>query len=180
MPEIQPTGAPNPRAVLGWDGTTWRVIRVDLGGAVYVNAVALLGLENTLQSVALDRLQVRGQDQLLSIDAKLRQWVQSVPSGAGGYIETGAVPAGEYWVVTSIGVRDTATPLTAVLFYPWSDGQNMVVKHEVAAIAANIWTTWDGFIVLDDGDRIRCYLTGALAADLCQLSVMGYVMTVEV
>ena len=40
MPDILPSDAPYPRAILGWDGTAWRVMAVDPSGHVQVDVLS--------------------------------------------------------------------------------------------------------------------------------------------
>lgn len=202
MPEIQPTGAPWPRSVLGWDGTNWRVMAVDLLGHVQVDVVTsglpagaataanqatmitalqlIDDLRDALESVATDRLQVRGEDQLFSYREKLQLRDSDNPSGANGYLELGPVPAGEIWVVTLSGGRDNTRALTSISWAVRTGVAVVVYGGLTRAIAANEYVFWLGNIFLEENDHIRAYYIGSAAGDTVELTVFGYIMTLEV
>lgn len=158
MPEIEPTGAPFPRAIILWDGTTWRVQACDGGG----------------------RGQVRGEDQLFSFHEPLDYYLQGNPSGANGYIESGAVPPGEIWVVTTVAARDQTRALTRIDFAVWHAGQALLFHGELRAFAAVEALYWGGHVYLEEGDTLRAWFLGSQAADVCNLYALGYKMTLEV
>ena len=136
-------------------------------------------LRNALQSVATDRLKVRGEDQLFSFRGVLAVAASGNPSGADGYIESPAVPAGQVWVVTTVIVRDATRALTEVDFVSYHDGTLYMFGTVVRAIAVNEPVPWSGHVYLDAGDTIRCDMTGCQAGDDCSMYCLGYRMTAE-
>ncbi len=165
MPEILPTAddaanpisPPAPRSALFWDGTHWHVPRVDDDG----------------------RVQVRGEDQLFSITGvialaasftltALQMWVESLP-----------VPAGAYWIITSIVAWDATTPTTAIDMVNFHNGVDVYVDSAFGAFVAGHRQPWSGHTYLDAGDTIHIYFTGAAINDICHVHITGYQMTVE-
>ena len=201
MPQVLPTHVPAPRCVIGWDGTAYRAFAVDDSGHIQadvlsstlpagaataahqltmITALQLIDdLRNALQSVATDRLRVVGEDQLFSFRGVLAVYRSANPSGANGYIESPAVPAGEVWIVTAITVEDTSRALTALIFDSRHDGVSYPFAAVYRAIAQSEFVSWSGHLYLDEGDTIWAYMTGCQAADECYIRCVGYRMTAE-
>lgn len=103
MPEIQPTGAPYPRSVLGWDGTNWRVMAVDALGHVQVDVLSNANLDDALETAALDRLRVVPRhDRALREDGVNQVLAQQYANNATVNVYT--VPAATTFYLTSIHV----------------------------------------------------------------------------
>lgn len=201
MPTVNPSSVPSPRGVLGWDGANFYVLRTDATGRLQLHVLSSalpLGaataahqvtqntalqliddLQDALQSVANDRLIVRGEDQLFTIKGVLAFRTETAISGASGYIDTGSVPAGEYWVITTITAADQTTGPTAIAIYNSHDGAIACLHEEKRAFAATDRAMWSGHTYLDVDDVIRVYYVGAAAADTCRIEISGYRMTVE-
>jgi len=143
-----------------------------------VGLVALI--RNALQTVDTDRLIVRGEDQLFSLHGVLALQRGVVISGADGYGDSLPVPAGEYWVVTTIAAFDNDSPCTEMIFYNRHDGINVGLHDEIRAFAITDRSTWSGMTVLDVDDVIRVDFPGALAGDDVYVEITGYRMTPEV
>jgi len=129
--------------------------------------------------VATDRLIVRGEDQLISYAGALHDRYAGVPSGAGGHVQSTAVPAGQIWHVTNLSVVDNTTALTIVSFRLFSGGVEYIIHDYAAAIPATEPTSKPCDLWLDPTDRIRVWLVGSLAGDTCVLSTLGNIMTLE-
>jgi hypothetical protein len=190
-----------PRALLGYDGTNFYVLKVDSDGhlqvdvlssalpsgaataanqASMVTALQLIDdLQKALQSVATDRLVVRGEDQLFSLKGVLAVSTSGNPSGANGYIESPAVPEGEYWVVTNVVIRDNNTALTSVRFRLRHDGNEYDFGGVTKAVVAGECVPWNNVMYADESDTIRAYLAGCAAGDTCYIWVTGHRVTVE-
>lgn len=201
MPEIIPMGAPYPRAVLGWDGTAYRVFTVDAAGhlqidvlgtvlppgaataanqATMITALQLIdNLYNALHSVNTDELVVRGEDQLFSYLDPLRTYTGGNISGDDGYVGSPACPPGEIWAVTNVVAYDVTTATTrhdAMIF----DGAGNYRFHSQAqAFAAEDRSEWQGHVYLETTDVVRVSFLGGLVGDAVRLFVLGYRMTVE-
>lgn len=209
MPEVQPSvdalgnvmSPPEPRAVLFWDGTYWRVATVDAAGHIQIDVVtsglpagaataanqalilaqvqAIEDLTHALQTVATDRLIVRGEDQLFSFKGVLALFVGAVISGAEGYIGTFVVPDDEIWVVTTTQGWNNTTAVAAIRFENVHNAGRTPYHQEQKAFAISERSTWGGHTYLDPGDTVRVYFIGGLAGDACEMAVTGYIMTLE-
>jgi len=201
MPDVLGS-PPSPRAALFWNGTQWqwaRVaatghLRIDVmgsalpaGAATAANQALILAqtqliedLRHALQSVATDRLQVRGENQLFSFNGVLAASSSGAISGANGFVDSPAVPAGVIWVVTTISVVDVTTAPTQVYIMNRHNAVEYIIKHEVKAFVASEQCYWQGHTYLDQGDTIRAYFIGGLAGNTCNVFLTGYIMTLEV
>ncbi|GAH66698.1 unnamed protein product, partial [marine sediment metagenome] len=130
-------------------------------------------------SKALDRLLVRGQDQLYSIKKVLVSHRRAVISGAGGFIDSHSPAAGEYWRLFNVTAWDEDNATTAHLYIEKSGALEAYFNIDIRAIPAYIRTQWHGNLLLAEGDVIRVLFTGALAADNCNIDITGHVMTLE-
>jgi len=201
MPEVYPVHVPAPRCVIGWDGTAYRAFTVDATGHLQVDALSSVlptgaataanqalilaqvqlieDLRNALQSVATDRLQVRGENQLFSFKGALQVYFGGAVSGADGYADSPVVPAGEVWVVTTIAARDVTRTLTGVEMTNYHVGYDYRVHHLVQTIPVDVSVCWGGHTYLGVDDFVRVYYEGSLAGDIVVVHLTGYRMTVE-
>jgi len=202
MPEILPAHAPYPKAVIGWDGTVYRVFSVDAAGQLQVDVIAsglpagaataanqalilaqvqaIEDLTHAQQSIATDRLIVRGEDQLFSFQNVAAGGVTAVVGGVPLYITGPVVPAGEVWVLTNVKAVDRTSATTGYDLGLLHNAVNRWFAGETRAIAAGQRSYWHGHVYLDPGDAIRFYPAGAIAGDQCNVTVTGYIMTLEV
>jgi len=202
MPEISPNHAPAPGAVLFWDGVRYNVGASDGLGNVQVGVMASVlpvgaataaaqalalaqlqfieDLRHALQSIATDRLIVRGEDQLFSLELVIATHTSGVITGAGGWIDSPAVPAGSYWVITSVCGRDTTTAPTEIVLSNVHNAVGVRLKHEIKAFAISESSCWSGHTYMDGGDVIRAQFVGGLALDNVRVEISGYQMTGEV
>jgi len=202
MAKVVPPGAPAPQSALGWDGTDFYVIRTDATGHAQIDvltsalpagaataahqvtqttALQLIDdLRGALQSVATDRLQVRGEDQLFTFKGVLALRSYGPVSRAGGDRDSAAVPAGEIWVVTSVVAGDTTTATTRQYIMNRHNGADVNIHDEIRAFTTSERIRWSGHTYLDVGDVIRVGFIGSLAGDNCVVDITGYRMTTEV
>lgn len=136
-------------------------------------------LPAALASVATDQLQVRGKDQLFSIKGVLAKAASGNPSANNGFLSSPAVPAGEYWTVTTIAAGDATRALTRMLMMNIHDAVGYQINDDVRAFAPAESSTWTGFTFLDPGDKIYVYYYGSLAADTVYLELTGFRTTLE-
>jgi len=179
MPEIQPTGAPWPRAVLGWDGTTWRVMAVDAAGNLQVDVLSNANLDGALQSVGADRLQVRGEDQLFSFDEPYLEAQQALAVAAGHRIlQTGAIPAGDIHVVTNI-VAQNGSSVNPYIYVAITRGgvDYVVARSTTPVVGEGIQLQCKLYLI--PGDVVLAYFRACALNDNIFLWVVGYVMTQE-
>lgn len=179
--KITPVYAPRPTAVLGWDGTDFCVIKIDVNGHLQVDALtAATGLDallNALKSVNTDKLHVEGADPLFSYKNNLVGAWSGAISGANGYLESAAVPASMVWVITGMSVWD-ATTATTVHSYNINRSGTLYCFYEArAAFAIGQHSSALLNVFLGEADKLRVYFTGGLAANTCNINVVGYTMS---
>ena len=89
--KITPVYVPKPAGMLCWDGTDFWAVKGDSSGQLKVKVIS------------------PGNDQLMSYKSSLYSESYGAISGANGYRDSAAVPAGEVWHVTVITAYDTNT-----------------------------------------------------------------------
>ncbi len=201
MPEVL-GDPPSPRTALFWNGAAWQWARVDAAGHLQIDVLTIAAgvdvataANQALMITALQlidnlvvalggpgnvRLQVRGEDQLFSIDKILISHRSAVISGADGWIDSHSPIAGEYWIVTNVVAWDEDNANTAHHYIAKSGAPEAHFHSITRAIAANEYTSWSGHLFLDEDATVRVLFTGGLAGDNCNIDVTGYVMTLEV
>ncbi len=201
MPEILPEHAPMPRAFLAWDGTRYRVCSVDAAGQLQVDVIAsglpagaataaaqalalaqlqlIEDMRDALQSVATDRLIVRGEDQLHSFGGRLGEIKSGIVSGAGGTYDSDTPPAGVVWVIINIGAWDLTSPTTEHAYQLIKVGDDPYFYNEIRAFGAGSMSRYYYSLWMVPGDVVRCHFIGSLAGDTCGVHLLGHVMTLE-
>lgn len=124
-----------------------------------------------------DLLLARFQDQAFTYKGGLRKRYWAVVSGAGGYIESVAVPAGEVWMVQSIAVYDYDSATSGVRFIVYSGEAAYTLYQTLEAAGAGVRTYLNQEVLVATGDKVRVQFDGSLATDTCSLQFLGYVMT---
>ena len=152
-----PIDPPDPHSALFFDGTQWRVARVDDHG----------------------RVQVRGEDQIHSFAGVLAEDRLVIISGAGGYGDSDPCTAGEIWHVTNITAMNVTSPTTEITMDLRHDGVLYTFHWEAAAMAALKPWVWKGDLWLDPDDTVRAWFTGGLAGDSVRVRLVGEIMTLE-
>jgi len=201
MPEIIPNHVPSPRTLLAWDGTAYRPVTIDAAGHVQIDVLtsglplgaataanqalilaqvqAIEDLTHALQSVATDRLQVRGEDQLFSYAEPLVVRTQGNPTGIYHVMASAAVPAGQVWVVTTIASADYTTALTSMDFTKTHGVIGIGLWQSIRAFAIAELGFWGGHIYMEEGDVVTVSYGGGLNTDTCIIFLNGYIMTKE-
>lgn len=200
MPEVL-GNPPSPRTALFWNGTAWQWALVDAAGHLQIDVLSTVmdaaaataanqalilaqlqlieDMRDALQSVATDRLIVRGEDQLFSFQIVMANTRSAAVSGAGGWVDSMPCAPGDIWHVTNVAAYDNTSPTTEHLVWLRHNGVNYVVGREVAAFAAWDASVYHGDFWLDEDDTVRVRFAGSLAGDICTVEVTGYVMTLE-
>lgn len=123
--------------------------------------------------------QVRGEDQLLSFEQVVTKAVSATISGANGYVDTPAVPAGKVWKITTICARDDDTAPTAMRMTNYHDGTAYMVESIRDGHGIGLWRCWSGETWLDASDLIRVWFVGGAVSDNCRIEITGLQMTKE-
>jgi len=202
MPDTIPNHVPSPRTLLAWDGTAYRPVTIDAAGHVQIDvltsglpagaataanqateitALQLIdNLVNALQSVATDRLQVRGEDQLFSYGAALVQRNTANLGPGEIHLSAPGPAAGLVWNVTNICAVDDTTATTAHLYVVYRGVTNYLFAEVVQAFGIGDFSFYHGELWLDPGDYIAVFFTGSAVGDTCSIHITGHIMTLEV
>lgn len=165
MPLIEPhlddgdnkVSPPDPRSVLFFDGTQWRVPRIDIHGRIWV----------------------RGEDQLFSYDTSVASSLRTVISGADGWCISEIVPDDKVWHITCIVSNDETSPTTEHTMHVARAAAFIQLAERVAAFAAWDLSYVNCDIWMNAGQVIRVTFVGGLANDNCTIRLHGYQMTRE-
>jgi len=136
-------------------------------------------LKTALQSIGLDRLLVRGQDQIHSFKDIARVVAVDTVSGADGFLDTPPVPAGQIWVITNVRAVDGTTPTTDHWYIARTLAFDYEFDRQTAAFAAGLPSFSHNWVWLKQNDVIRVQFIGSLAGDICAITAIGHVMTKE-
>lgn len=198
---IFPREAPYARAILGWDGTDFRVPVVDVAGhlqidvltsalptgsataanqATMITALQLIdNLINALQSVNTDALQVRGENQLFSIKDVYQERVVNLNTGAGNNnLAFTLVPAGEIWIVTNGAGLNLTSAISAIDFFTRVGGTDYRATRLLSPAIGQA-LNWAGHLYLAEGARVKFTFLGCNAGDTISAFVHGYKMSKE-
>ena len=179
MTEILPPTAPMPRSFLGWDGTRFRVFTLDPLGHLQADVLSMPDLGRAFHSAGEDRLVVRGEDQLHSYQDTLDIHVTGDLTEVDGYLESGAVGAGDVWVITNIILENEDAGLTATRWCRVSGGVVYCFGCETRAIPAAERLCWHSWEWAKEDDTIRGQFVGGGIGDTCHMWITGHVMTKE-
>ncbi|KKL99831.1 hypothetical protein LCGC14_1810480 [marine sediment metagenome] len=94
-------------------------------------------------------------------------------------IDSTVVPAGEIWVIATMALRNNSSGLTSAGLYFNIDGNYLIVKQELAALAQFEWFIWVGMVVLAEGDSVAWSYTGTTIGDAMQLNFIGYKIDID-
>jgi len=136
-------------------------------------------LQDALESNALDRLLVRGMDQLFSFKAVLGTGAHDFISGNNGYLDSLPCAAGQIFCVTSIASKLLDRATTIHEYRLLHNAVSFRFGETRKAIAADQWVFWQGWKWIDPADVIRVYFTGGIAGDECWVILTGFNMTLE-
>jgi len=132
-----------------------------------------------IQTDADGRLIVRGEDQIFTYKGRLASHSRGTISGADGSYDSNSPPAGEIWMVTNAAAYDRTTATTSHLYCTPEGADLIVFRRQTEAFAVGIPSEYHGLVCLEEGDVVRVFFTGALAADDCVVQLTGYIMTLE-
>lgn len=148
-------------------------------GQIYTRLGIIDDLQDALESKALDRLLVRGMDQLHSFNTALGN-TRSLPLvGNDGYTESQPCAAGQIWHVTTCYVVNITSATTRLVLQTRRGAADYHFHRELLATAANEPWSWSGHTWLLPTDTIRAFLIGGLNADSCRFRLTGEIMTLE-
>jgi len=111
---------------------------------------------------------------LLGYHSALSHDVANSNANAGtNMLATGAVETGYIWVVETIAAMNVNHAPSRIAITAYRSEIDYPVL-DTSSATANIWTVWNGQIVLAVGDTIRTYIFGCTAGDVLYLRALGY------
>lgn len=156
QPSIDGTGHGKPRMVFGSDAADHYEVYVDSEGV----------------------LRVRGSDgdKIIAFDDVVKELRSATISGAGGYVDSDAVPAGKVWKITNVVVRDATSAITQIAASVYDGATAYDFWRHIAAIGAGVYTSYSCEVWMEATDVIRVYFVGGLANDSCLIILTGIQM----
>lgn len=201
MATIIPATTPKPNAPIAYNGTDWTALLSDAARHLQVDVVAsgiptgaataanqateitalqlIDDLRGALQSVATDRLRVRGENQLFSLEDAQYSEKWGTLAAANWYIDTAAVPAGKVWVITTICTLNNSRATTNQSAMIVSGAGSYRIAHETRAFGVGDGLAWSGHIYLRAAAYVRVYFIGGVVGDSVRVYLTGYLMTKE-
>ncbi len=136
-------------------------------------------LQDALQSKHLDRLIVRGQDQLVSYRGALSLRLDHDKIGDGTYTMLFPdTPADEIHKVLFISVRNNNSVCTDILLYATINDILAPIGQFPDPVAGR-YDVWQGEVWLDPGDKLTILFEGCLNGDALRAVALGNRMTPE-
>ncbi len=136
-------------------------------------------LRQALQTVAGDRLLVRGMDQLFTFKEAYGIWSLGTISGAGGYFDSAIPPAGTAWIVTQMAMTDKTNAVTANRVLIRLTNRQTRIAYLDDGWGAGVWNHHPGLWYLGTGDKFRIYFEGSQGGDQIEIQLSGYLLTLE-
>lgn len=148
-------------------------------GTQNANLILIANLQEALESVATDRLQVRGQDQLFSFTDVLQLHIDitTISDGDASRFTTD-VPAGQLWIITNVLAYNSTTVCSRIDIYKKDNG-TVYYLNKLLTPPALQGVSWQGLAFLNPGDSLRAGYYDCLTGDFIALDVLGYKMTLE-
>ena len=121
-------------------------------------------------------VQAAGGDKIISLESVIGESLSNTNLTAGANtLPSASVPSGKLWVVTCFSMRYISTTISMVLGYFIHNGAEFWLLMPTS-LASNTLYTWDGWIVLDEGDYLQVFVNGATAGDDLYFHYLGYQM----
>lgn len=178
MPQVGVNNEPLlERAVFGFDGSDYRVVKLDTDG----NIVVALKAEEDVQANGYGWISSAWQKNPIAFgySADQTENVGSTSHAGGTQVLNGSqVPSGEIWVIQVASIRDNTNAPSAVQVQANVNGTGVVIKHELTVVAGQ-WIVWEGQIVLSEGDKMVGVLFGTTSNDDIDFSYHGVVVDID-
>lgn len=187
------------RAIFGFDGTSYRVVKVDTDGNLVAAVKASQAIEVT-QDTAADLkatvtiptdqdIEARGYGWLGSAwqkapipfgysGVKNESWEDTNLASGNSNVDSSAVPAGEIWVILQYAYHFVGTVPTRIYiqFGPTSDLLTVFQQESVTSV---LWESVDGMFILEEGDILRLRIIGATSGDDLTGRAHGYRIDID-
>jgi len=136
-------------------------------------------LQDALESKALDRLLVRGMDQLFTYSGPLQVRVRVTANDTSEDLNGGGPDPGDLWILTNMNLMDFTNNTTSrALIYKYDDPDDYNVKG-APTTTKQVGLHWTGLAFLEPGDIIRGFMDGVTIGDAIQFDILGHIMTLE-
>ena len=156
MARVYPSGVPEPRGVLGYDGTDFRVPSVDSAGHLQVD----------VQGVIIERV------------ASLFRWGASASGTSGDLVvETSGVPAGSWLYVSWVHVLASAATYSFLGVSVGSGGVYRGIEKVLPPSTVTGYSRQLG-VLLGAGETLQLKASGLTGSVSMWVSVVGYYLAV--
>lgn len=154
---IYPSGILVPNTPLGYDGSDFRVLRVD-----NINGY----------------LKVKGVDQLFTFKDVLHLNYYVAATGTIYSLPSAAVPVGQVWMVTTVIFLNSVGNTGLIYFAVVAGGLEYFVQMKNSSLI-NEGVQWQGNLFLKAGEYIQGAAYDVVIDQAIRLSINGYIMSVE-
>jgi len=140
---VYPLRVPNPRAVLGYDGSDFRCLRVDTSGNLYV---VLTSAPTSVTSAATVQVQ------------------EASSPGGTRFLLSSSPAAGKLWRFRAVALQDTLTALSLMSIGVY-DGTNYYHLEEVLSPSAGRWISFTHLPTIAPGEQLFGMFFNTTAGD---------------
>ncbi len=178
MPQILPSSAPSPRAVLGYDGTAYRVLTVDAAGNVQVDVLAS-GLPAGAATAANQATILTRLGEIRDLEDSGRMYrVTHRMVGAGNYSMLGhVVDPGTVFVMTLMGAYNEDSTIAKLYEGVFTGALNCWFNYDVTLVAFEV-LSWAGRAYLQAGYSPKCYFQTVANGNDLVMVYSGYTLAV--
>lgn len=178
MPQVGVSNEPlYERLIFGYDGTDYRVIKVDSSGQIVLATLA--GETIGAQSYGWISSAWQKDPLRIGLSGVIRRSANNTNLSAGANnVDDTAVPAGEYWVIDNFSLLYIGTVPTLILWAIVSSAAQYVLS-EVQSPTASHWYGLQGRWVLGPGDQLRARVIGATLGDDLYLNAVGFRVDID-
>lgn len=174
--------------ICGHDGDNWEKILIDASKRLVVAIAAFTATLEVTQDTPGDLLTgIHGyisgawqkQPLQLGYSDVLDVDLGGTATGTSWSANTGAVPAGEIWIVQFLSARNTTRNPSLIQFYPSRPSGSAFLIGYVASPGVNVPLTVNCNMVFAEGDVIHLYIGGTQAGDNVDAGIVGYKMDID-
>lgn len=160
------------RAVFGFDGTNYRVIKLDTSGQLVVAIAASQTIQANLHGY--DGSAYHKNPLVWGYTDRWSETISNLNPGAGSItLLSTAVPSGYVYVLEAVAaLNNTTNP--AVIVISVTDGSTAPELFRSALPGIGVPAKFSGRITLKAGDQVRCVFAGTLAGDDLFAYVWGH------
>lgn len=165
------------RAIFGYDGSDYRVVKVDGDG----NLVAAVKASQSIGAQSYGYISSAWQKNPITFGYSsilIKQFVDNAPSGGSPGLTGDTVPAGEIWVITNALIRGIFTSAVSIRFLIY-DNSVGAVSWVVANPGSLIHYDRQGYWVLPPGGSARMDLLTSVGATQLIMWISGFIIDID-